>query len=51
MVELDQLPLYELQTMYFLFWKEREAEKEAESKMTDEQKAGAAVGRLIEDNI
>lgn len=47
MVELDQLPLYELQTLYYLFWKE----KEAEQKMTEEEKSAAAIGRMVEDNI
>lgn len=47
MVELDQLPLYELQTMYYQFWKDRLAE----SKMTDEQRGNAALSKMIEDNI
>ena len=47
MLEIDQLPLYELQTMYYLFWKEKEAEK----AMTEEERAGAALGKIVEDNI
>lgn len=47
MVELDKLPMYEIQTLYYLLWKE----KEAESKLTDEEKAGAALGKVIEDNM
>lgn len=45
MVELDYLPLYELHTMYYQFWKD----KIAESKMTDEQKGSAALSKMIED--
>lgn len=47
MVELDQLPIYELQTLYYVYFKE----KEAESKLTEEQKAANAMGRAIEDNL
>lgn len=47
MLELDQLPVYEVHTMYYAYFKEREAE----SKLTDEEKAANAMGRMIEDNI
>lgn len=47
MYELDKLPYYELETMYYAFFKE----KEAESKLTEKQKAANAVGRMIEDNV
>jgi len=47
MLELDQLPLYELQTLYYQLWKE----KDEESKMTEEERSGAALGRMVEDNV
>lgn len=47
MLELDQLPIYELHSLYYVYFKE----KEAESKMTEEEKAASAMGRMIEDNI
>lgn len=47
MLELDQLPIYELHSLYYVYYKE----KEAESKMTEEEKAANAMGRMIEDNI
>lgn len=47
MLELDKLPIYELQIMYYQFWKEREEE----SKMTPEQQGAAALGRVIEESI
>ncbi len=47
MYELDLLPLYELQTMYYMVWKE----KEEESKMTEEQKAGKAIGNALQDAL
>lgn len=46
MVELDQLPIYEVHTMYYEYFKEREAE----SKLTKEEQAANAMGRIIEDN-
>ena len=46
MVELDQLPIYEVHTMYYAYFKEREAE----SKLTKEEQAANAMGRIIEDN-
>jgi hypothetical protein len=47
MHELDLLPLYELQAMYYMVWKE----KEVESKMTEEQKAGKAIGNALQDAL
>ncbi len=47
MVELDQLPIYEVHTMYHIYFEEREAE----SKLTKEEQAANAMGRMIEDNI
>lgn len=46
MVELDQLPIYEVHTMYYEYFREREAE----SKLTKEEQAANAMGRMIEDN-
>lgn len=47
MSEMDSMPLYELQSLYFQFWRD----KEAEEKMTEEERSGAALGRMIEENI
>lgn len=47
MVDLDQLPLYELQMLSYQFWQDRKAEE----KMTDQEKAGAAFARAIADNV
>lgn len=47
MVELDQLPLYELHTMYYQWWRDRDAE----AKLTEEERSNAAVGKVIEDII
>lgn len=47
MLEMDNIPLYELQTLYYQLWKEREEE----SKMSEEERSGAALGRMIEDEI
>jgi len=38
-VAMDQLPLYELQLLYYQYWLEKMAEKEAEAKMSDNDKA------------
>lgn len=46
-MEMDQLPLYELQTMYYIFFKD----KEAEAKMTKDEKAAYAMGKMIEDHV
>ena len=47
LLELDQLPFREVQSMYYIFYKEREAEE----KLSKEEKAANAMGRMIEDNI
>ena len=47
MFELDHLPMYEIHSMYYVYFKEREAE----SKLTDEEKAANAMGRMIADTI
>lgn len=47
MYDMDLLPFYEVHTMYYAYWKE----KEAESKMTDEQKGAAALGRALERSM
>ncbi len=47
MVDLDQLPLYELQMLSYQFWQDREAEE----KMSDKEKAGAAFAKVIADNV
>lgn len=47
MIDLDNLPVYEFLTLYYLFYKE----KKEEEKMTDDQKASAAMGRLLEDHM
>jgi hypothetical protein len=47
MVDLDRLPIYELHTMYYMLWRE----KEEESKMTDDQKAGKAIGNVLQDAL
>ena len=46
MIDLDNLPLYEIQTLYYLLWKE----KEEESKLTDQERGARELGRVIEDN-
>lgn len=47
MLELDQLPMYEIHTMYHVYFKEREEE----SKLPQNEQAARAMGRMIEDNI
>lgn len=47
MHELDLLPFYEVHTLYYAYWKE----KEAESKMTEEQKGAVALGRALEGSM
>lgn len=47
MRDLDFLPVYEIHTMYYMLWKE----KEEESKMTDDQKAGKAIGNVLQDAL
>lgn len=47
MYDIDFLPFYEVQTLYYAYWKE----KEAESKMTQEQKGAAALGRALENGM
>lgn len=47
MRDLDFLPVYELHTMYYMLWRE----KEEESKMTDDQKAGKAIGNVLQDAL
>lgn len=47
MIDMDEMPLYEIHTMYYLFWKE----KDEESKMTDEQKGAKALGQVIENSM
>lgn len=44
-MELDQLPLYELHTLYYQWWRE----KDAEAKMTKEERNNAAMGKMIEE--
>ena len=46
MFELDKLPIYEVNTMYYEYFREREAE----SKLSKEEQAANAMGRIIEDN-
>ena len=46
MFELDKLPIYEVDTMYYEYFREREAE----SKLSKEEQAANAMGRIIEDN-
>ena len=46
MFELDKLPIYEVHTMYYEYFREREAE----SKLSKEEQAANAMGRIIEDN-
>ena len=46
MFELDKLPIYEVHTMYYEYFREREAE----SKLSKEEQATNAMGRIIEDN-
>jgi len=50
LTELDDLPYNEFHTLYYIYWREREAEKEAEKKMTDEEKGAAAFAKALEDN-
>lgn len=47
MVEMDQLPFYEVHTLYYQLYKE----KEAESKLSEEEQQARAMGRMMEDNI
>ena len=47
MHDIDSLPFYEIHTLYYVYWKE----KEAESKMTEEQKSAAALGRALENSM
>lgn len=46
-MELDQLPFYEVQTLYYLLWKEREEE----SKLSEEEKGAKALDNMIEDEM
>ena len=48
-VEMDHLPLYELQTLYYQYWVEKVAEKEAESKMSEDDKAAKGLSTLMEE--
>ena len=41
MFELDQLPIYEIHSMYYVYFKELEAE----SKLKDEEKSANYMGR------
>ena len=45
MGEIDNMPLYELQTLYYTFWREREEEK----KLTPEQKQSVGLARALGD--
>ena len=47
MHDIDFLPFYEVQTLYYAYWKE----KEAESKMTESQKGAAALGKVLENSM
>lgn len=47
MYDLDLLPFYEIHTLYYAYWKE----KEAESKMTEEQKSAATFSRALENSM
>ena len=40
---MDQLPLYDFHTLYYIYW----IEKEAESKLSDEQKGALALSRAM----
>lgn len=48
-MEMDHLPLYELQTLYYQYWVEKVAEKEAESKMSEDDKAAKGLSTLMEE--
>lgn len=47
MLDLDQMPLYEFQTLYYQLWKDRIAEE----KMSKEERAGIALQNAIEDEL
>ena len=44
---MDQLPLYELQLLYYQYW----IEKEAESKMSDNDKAAKGLATMMEESL
>lgn len=43
MKDIDDIPMYEFHTLYYLYWREQEAIK----KMTDEQKSAMALGEAM----
>ena len=47
MPELDLMPVYELQTLYYLVWKEREEDK----KLNKDQQAAKALGNALENEL
>lgn len=48
---MDKLPLYELQLLYYQYWVEKMAEKEAESKMSDNDKAAKGLTTMMEESL
>ncbi len=44
---MNDLPIYELQKLYYIFIKE----KEEEAKLSDKEKGAKQFGRMIEDNL
>lgn len=47
MSELNELPVYEYQILYYIWNKEREEE----AKLSDKEKGARQLGRVIEDNF
>lgn len=47
MLEFDHLLLSDINTLYYVYWRE----KEEDSKLSKEEKGARQVGRMIEDNL
>lgn len=47
MLEFDNLLLSDINTLYYMYWREREED----SKLSKEEQGARQVGRMIEDNL
>lgn len=47
MLEMDQLSLFELQTLYYIYWRE----KTAEEQLSDEQKGALAFSKALSGDL
>lgn len=47
MLEMDQLSLFELQTLYYIYWRE----KTAEEQLSDEQKSALAFSKAMSGDL